>query len=122
VNAFSGNTHAAFGFVMAILLHILGFEVGAWGIFFLLFGSLLPDIDHKRSILGRYNVLNWFGLFKHRGKCHTLIGSFLLSVPFYVLGGMKGLIFTFVGAVGHLCADKLYSYGKKKKPFAIRIW
>jgi membrane-bound metal-dependent hydrolase YbcI (DUF457 family) len=119
---FSGNTHAAFGFVMAILLHVLGIPVGAWGIFFLVFGSLLPDIDHKRSILGRYNLFAHLRLCKHRGKCHTILGSLFLSLPFYVLGGIQGIIFTFVGSVGHLVADKLYSYGHKKKPFTIKVW
>jgi len=114
--------HAFFGFVAAVILTAFGVHLGTIGVVLVVFGSLLPDIDHPRAIVGRFNLFNRFGLFTHRGKCHTLIGSFLLSTPFYLVSGTRSLLLVFVGAVSHLWADKLYSFGKRKKPFTIRLW
>jgi membrane-bound metal-dependent hydrolase YbcI (DUF457 family) len=82
---------------------------------FLLIGSILPDIDHRHSTLGRYNPFRRF--MKHRGHAHSLIGGVLLSLPFLWFGE-RAFYFVLLGCVGHLLADKLHSWGK----FKIRVW
>ena len=87
--------------------------------FCILFGSLLPDIDHPRSVLGRYNIfIRWM---KHRGHCHTLLGILLLSFPFLLFGtSIYGFII--LGAVAHILSDKLFSWFPKKQRFQLRVW
>jgi len=83
-------------------------------IFLGIFGGLLPDIDHPRSILGRFNPLARWGLTTHRGFTHTLTALLLFSTPFLVVG-----ILTFsAGYLSHIVADWMYSWGK----FKIRFW
>jgi membrane-bound metal-dependent hydrolase YbcI (DUF457 family) len=85
-----------------------------------LFGSLLPDIDHPRSTLGQWNPLTRF--MKHRGKCHTLVGSVLLSVPFSLFGGWIPFALVLSGAVGHILSDRLVSMLPGRQRFRIKIW
>ena len=93
------------------------------GVVLILFGSILPDIDHPGSTIGRYNPLHFIrGAVKHRGKCHTLGGVVLLSLPFYLLDGWTTVGFVLIGAIGHLVADKVYSWFPKKRKFKLRIW
>ena len=122
VDDFGVSGHLTVGVLLIVAMEVMGLPMQALEVLCILFGSLLPDIDHPNSTLGRYNVLNRTRLFRHRGKCHTLIGSILLSTPFIFLGGLIPFLYVFVGCVGHLLADKLYSFGKKKKAFAIKIW
>lgn len=84
-------------------------------------GGLLPDIDHPKSVIGRYNPLNWVKVMKHRGKCHTMVGCLLLSLPF-VFFHYYAFIFALYGAVTHIYADKLYSYFPGRAPFYLKIW
>jgi membrane-bound metal-dependent hydrolase YbcI (DUF457 family) len=124
--AFSGKTHVGFGvgfgFLLAGVLHQMSMSVAVVDFGFLIIGSLLPDVDHRHSILGRFNLINRSKYCKHRGKCHTILGSLALSLPFFIIGGVRGLLMVFLGAFVHLVADKLYSFGKQRQPFAIRIW
>lgn len=76
---------------------------------FLLFGSLLPDIDCKTSMLGRFNP--FVRLMRHRGRCHTLGGCILLSLPF-ALGGWKMSSLVFYGCLLHIISDKIYSWSR----------
>lgn len=114
--------HIFYAVTLSCALSVIGLDLGAIGIALIIFGSLLPDVDHRSSTLGRFNVINRLRLTKHRGKCHTLIGSILLCVPFYITGGSLTFLWVFLGCVSHLCADKLHSFGKRKKPFAIKLW
>jgi hypothetical protein len=86
----------------------------------ILFGSLLPDIDHRNSTLGKWNPFTRF--MKHRGKCHTLIGCILLSAPFYFFGSILVPILILTGCVGHVLADKLASWLPGRRRFKLRIW
>jgi membrane-bound metal-dependent hydrolase YbcI (DUF457 family) len=117
----NANGHAIVGLVFVVSAKVIAPEVvGAQEFVFTLFGSLLPDIDHTRSTLGRFNPFaRWM---KHRGKTHTLIGSILLCMPFLVFGGLLPFGFVLLGCVSHLVGDKLYSWLPRKKPFAIRLW
>ena len=85
----------------------------------IVFGSLLPDIDHPRSILGRCNpVVRWM---KHRGHCHTILGVLLLTAPLMFFG-IVAYEFIIFGAIVHIFSDKLFSWFPGKKYFELRIW
>lgn len=84
-----------------------------------IFCSLLPDIDHPRSTLGKYNPATRF--MKHRGHCHSLVGAGLLSLPFVVFGPHI-YVLAIIGSVGHLLADKLASWLPKHRKFQLKLW
>jgi membrane-bound metal-dependent hydrolase YbcI (DUF457 family) len=86
-------------------------------IFFIMIGSLLPDIDHPRSMFGRLNIFT--SLMTHRGFCHSLIGCALLSLPFLYIHGAAPYVF--LGAVSHLFGDSLQSAAGSRK-FKVKIW
>lgn len=67
-------------------------------------GSLFPDIDSSKSVLGRYIYLP----FKHRTWTHSLF--FLLLLFPLVLTGVPGFLF-FTGYVLHLLADSCSAGG-----------
>lgn len=109
VVVFNYRGHLLIGFMSG-----LPFNLGE-NILFVLLGSLLPDIDHPYSMFGRYNLLAKHGLTTHRGRCHTLIGCLLLSIPFAIIGSFQ---YVFIGCVSHILADWLHSWGK----FKIRLF
>lgn len=81
--------------------------------------SLLPDIDHKRSTLGRYNPVAC--LMKHRGFAHTFIGSAVISLPFIYLSNIAWLC-AFIGCVSHILADRFMSILPGKSRFRMKLW
>jgi inner membrane protein len=80
------------------------------------FGSLLPDIDHPQSFLGRrlwFIALPLAALIGHRGLTHSLmaasVGAWLLSVGLEADRAMvQGLAF---GYLSHLAGDWLTPAG-----------
>jgi membrane-bound metal-dependent hydrolase YbcI (DUF457 family) len=75
-----------------------------------IFGSLLPDIDHPKATLGRFNPLA--SIMKHRGWTHTVRGCILLSMPFalfdyYTVFGFSTAIYIFVGCLTHILGDRI---------------
>lgn len=92
-----------------------------WDVILLIIGSLLPDIDMRQSTLGRYNLLNRTRLFKHRGKCHSLLGIILLSFPFALLGWWSMFIVLY-GALTHLLGDLIMGLFPGKRTFKLKIW
>jgi len=85
-------------------------------IFFIMIGSLLPDIDHPRSIFGRLNIFS--GLMTHRGFCHTLVGCVILCLPFVYIDG--AVPYVYLGTISHLFGDRLQS-ATGTKMFTIKI-
>ena len=137
---FNALGHTVTGLILSIL--VVDTAMGAAGILFVLFGSLLPDIDHRNSTLGRFNPLTrirwkkrkqptggkkrskkpeYHTLVKHRGKCHTVAGALLLSLPFLLLGPLAFILVAY-GALGHLVADKIHSWLPNKQKFRIKVW
>lgn len=108
VFTFSGRIHVVIGLLFAVVL------VPVSGYVWVAFGSLLPDIDHPKATLGRFNLLNRTRLFKHRGKCHTVIGSFCLSLPFYLVS-KEVFGYVFAGCILHITADYLRSKWLKRR-------
>ena len=95
----------------------MGFTNQPIHIFFTVIGSLLPDIDHPRSIFGRFNLFARF--MTHRGFSHTLIGCIVLSLPFLYIHGAAPYVF--LGAISHLFGDRLQS-ARGTRMFKIKIW
>lgn len=101
---FLGLTHI----LIALTIYSLFFKFDIVYIFFIILGSLLPDIDTPKSKLGKYNLLA--PVMKHRGRMHTLVTPLFLSFCLYVfsLKAMKGFLF---GYILHLMADTLTPMG-----------
>ena len=115
VEDFNAGGHLLMGTVLGLLLanHPAEFAL-------VLFGSLLPDIDHQQSTLGKWNPFARF--MTHRGKCHTLAGCVLLCSPFLLFGDIRIPLLVFAGCVGHLLGDKLASWLPGRKKFRLRLW
>lgn len=84
-----------------------------------IFGSLLPDIDHRKSVLGKYNLFKYW--MKHRGHCHSLVGIFFISLPFLIFGIIP-YKFIVIGALVHVLSDKLFSWFPRKQYFELKFW
>jgi membrane-bound metal-dependent hydrolase YbcI (DUF457 family) len=98
----------------------MAFAVGTGPLLCLAFGSLLPDIDNRYSLLGRYNP--FVGLMRHRGHCHSIIGIMLLSAPFLAFG-IYPAAFILTGSATHLIGDKAHSWlHRRKNKFKLKIW
>ena len=80
--------------------------------------SLVPDIDHPKSTLGRYNPLAKF--MKHRGFTHTFIGSALISLPIMYINAHI-CICVYAGCISHILADKLMSVLPGHRKFKLRL-
>ena len=68
----TGKTHFGGGILTSLIL-CDGFVSGL----LLTFGSILPDIDHHNSFLGK-NIPFVAKLFKHRGFTHSLVFATLI--------------------------------------------
>lgn len=114
-----GRTHLAFGLLTAGLgslaidiggTDLVGLTIGS------LLGSLLPDLDHPKSKLGRrFLPLSTFlyATLGHRGGTHSLFFAAVLLLlliwvaPYLALGLCLGIL-------SHILADMIsYSVGKK---------
>ncbi|MFC1571198.1 metal-dependent hydrolase [Candidatus Margulisiibacteriota bacterium] len=84
-------THSVFGiFLTLIILAMFGVKVSLhWTIMlFAIIGSILPDIDHPSSVIGRilYPISSRLERkFSHRTITHSLIGWFIATVLFAVI-------------------------------------
>jgi len=84
-------THSAFGiFLTLILLAFFGIKFSLhWTVLiFAALGSIIPDIDHPGSIIGRifYPISTYLERkFGHRTITHSLIGWLIFSVLFFFI-------------------------------------
>ena len=88
------------------------------GLMYMIIGSILPDIDHPKSLAGKFNPGAYF--MKHRGHAHSAIGCMIIALPFAVLSPLA-YKFTLAGALCHLAEDSLSSFLKGYK-FIPKIW
>lgn len=102
----TGKTHFCCGMAAAMYLCTDMNEAAL-----LALGSLLPDIDNSRSMLGRFIpfVQNIFG---HRTLTHSLafIAILYFINPFLAMGGMMHLVLDMMTMGG---CPLLYPYGKR---------
>lgn len=92
-----GSTHVTAGLTAALLMQNLNIPAMAA----LTLGSILPDIDHRDSLVGRH-VPILPRLLKHRGVTHSLLFAVLCYGLYPPLG---------VGVLLHLLLDLLNPAG-----------
>lgn len=109
---FNFRIHIIIGFFVGLYFHSLEFITLA------MLGSLLPDLDHHGSTLGRYNPFAKFMM--HRGFSHSILGCALLSSPFAMIGHGTFMP-VFAGAVSHVFGDFISSL-LKGRWFRVRLW
>jgi len=104
------NSHLVFGLLFG-LMWISFFGVSNKYLFmgFVLFASLLPDVDHPESKIGKkIKPISWLisKVFGHRGVFHSIfpaIGIYLLFI--YVFGWRIAGVGLCVGFMSHLISD-----------------
>lgn len=76
--------------------------------------SLIPDIDHSSSLLGRYvKPVGW--VLKHRGITHTVFFALVLSIVCFIyllplygyVDALSLSLVAFLGVLSHLLLDVL---------------
>src|SRR3989338_4523330 len=105
-----GRTHLAFGFLAALFTYSF-FKINVFLFFGLvLLGSLIPDIDHPKSKLGKKlgivsQLFNW--MFGHRGFLHSLYFSMIVFIPIYIFAGYEYGLAILIGFLSHIASDGL---------------
>lgn len=90
------------------------------------FASLLPDIDTRKSILGRW-IPMWL-ISKHRGFTHSLTGACVFTfLCFLCVNNLEITFVFFVGYLSHLFLDATTPMGiqwkwPKKNYYRLRRW
>lgn len=98
----SGTTHMVFGaLTSSYLAYRMGWDIAWAGVGML--GSVLPDIDHPRSLLGRFNPFARH--FTHRGATHSLAGCLAFGLLGYALADAQAAMFLVLGYLSHLLLD-----------------
>jgi inner membrane protein len=101
------RTHLAVAVLISIIL--LFFNINLFFIIIFLIASLLPDIDHPGSKLGkRFKFLNMF--FQHRGFFHSLIAMVLFTFLISLINFNLAMAF-FLGYILHLLLDSFTKSG-----------
>ena len=97
----TGYTHLIVGFALSNTLHLSVPDTVVCVV-----ASLLPDIDSKKSYLGRFNPLaSWLS---HRGITHNPITIMVITL---ILSEYHNVIPFFIGAMSHLVLDSLTPMG-----------
>ncbi|MCX8146870.1 MAG: metal-dependent hydrolase [Candidatus Woesearchaeota archaeon] len=108
------KTHLAFSFLIGIsLIQVMQPANQILFMLLVLFGSLLPDIDHPDSKIGN-NIKIISFLFEHRGFFHSLFFVFILFLAFMSFHSyFRGIYSTafIVGYFSHLVADSFTKEG-----------
>lgn len=107
----SGTTHMVIGaLASSYLAYRLNCDIAWAGVGML--GAVLPDIDHPRSFLGRFNP--FAKCFIHRGLTHSLLACTCFGALAYGLAGAQVAKFLVLGYLSHLLLD---AYTPKGIPF-----
>lgn len=108
-----GKTHFALSLLISILFFYFfsfSFITNIFMLVFFLFGSLFPDVDTPKSILGRKMPL--ISMFtKHRGFFHTLFATALFSFLIYLIFNLKLALSFMSGYILHLMLDAITKEG-----------
>jgi len=102
--------------VFGLFVNLVLLSLGKWYevLFFVLLGSLIPDIDFSRSKVGRKfgfisEVIEF--VFGHRRLFHSLFFAILLGFLIYYLFNLRFGILFFIGYLSHLVVDGLTKEG-----------
>jgi membrane-bound metal-dependent hydrolase YbcI (DUF457 family) len=113
----SGPTHLSFAFMLYAITCVIYFIDPKVGLIFLM-GALFPDIDHPKSMIGR-----WFFFLKltHRKETHSLpvifglmiLGMFALFVkdPSYFFNYWIFVLAFTAGQISHVVLDLYNLFG-----------
>ncbi|MBI1970803.1 metal-dependent hydrolase [Candidatus Woesearchaeota archaeon] len=101
------KTHLAIGFLVGLIaMHYIQPSNQVLFMILILLGSLLPDIDHPNSTLGRKTKIIAL-LFEHRGFFHGFLSIIpLLFLLSFILTKVQ-LIAVALGYASHLLSDAL---------------
>jgi len=101
-------THIAFGLLVGLIsLFFITVDNAVLFLFLVVFGSLLPDIDHSKSKVGKNVKIVGF-LFEHRGFFHSLLATIFFVLIIHVL--FRDLTITLgfgIGYLSHILLDML---------------
>jgi inner membrane protein len=92
-----GKTHLGGGILTSLLLCNGDIVSSVW----LIIGSILPDVDHPGSMIGK-NVPLLPKLLRHRGFTHSILFSILISLFNVWLG---------IGSLVHIVMDMMTKQG-----------
>jgi len=110
-----GRTHLAIGVLLLFFLSRYTSWVGneLYAAVVILVASVLPDIDHAQSLLGRkVKIVSW--IFRHRGFFHSIFAMVAFTVVVQLLFLGRGLSLVFMtGYAGHLFADSVTREGTR---------
>jgi inner membrane protein len=109
-----GTTHLVVGLLVALLI-LLFFpaESALLVIPLVLFGALLPDVDHEGSRINKLIPITrwipWF--FSHRGFFHSLFPPLAVIIVAVAFGAPVLGVYVVVGYITHLLTDMLTQAG-----------
>ena len=120
----SGRTHLIAG-ALAGSICMYAVDAPATTIIASAVGGILPDIDHRHSMLGRFCFL-WL-ICRHRGFTHSLLALGVVAVSSLLLLPTDWCFGLVLGYSSHLLLDYLTPMGipltwPNPKRFSIRRW
>ena len=107
-------THLAFGLLVSLLsIEIFDIQNKLIFILIVIFFSIFPDIDEKKSKIGRKNktlstIINF--IFGHRGFFHSIYIPLFLYFVFYYINNEVGIAIL-AGYFSHLFMDAITKNG-----------
>ncbi|MFQ5474383.1 MAG: metal-dependent hydrolase [Candidatus Nanoarchaeia archaeon] len=106
------HTHLAFGLLAALLSnYVLTPERALLFFALVLLGSLLPDVDHPDSFLGKRTKI-FALLFEHRGFLHSIYAVALAVIFGFIMFGNNSLAWALaIGYFSHLVSDAFSKEG-----------
>jgi len=133
VIVFSGYVHMAINVSIYVFLikNIDDMWLSFTVLFFILLGSLFPDVDCPSSIFGKWFILINYSedpmvnKYNHRRFPHTIIGMLIFGLPIAIFSWKYSLIFM-ACYISHLICDSTTKKGVKflyplsKKSYGIK--
>jgi inner membrane protein len=114
------RTHLAFSILIYLLL-FNSLQEKILFFIFLMFATIIVDIDSKKSMVGKFILLRPLQVFiSHRGVLHTLFACFVFSFLIYLFNQFAAWGFL-VGYLSHLFLDFLTSGVELLWPLKIKM-
>ncbi|HME87277.1 MAG TPA: metal-dependent hydrolase [Candidatus Nanoarchaeia archaeon] len=105
------KTHIAIAFLFGLLsISFLNPHNQILFIVLVMFGGLLPDIDHPKSKIGKYTPIAF--LFEHRGFFHSFLVIPVIVVLLYFVFDLPSFAVPIaIGYISHLTSDAVTKEG-----------
>lgn len=104
----SSKVHIVVGTGVSIALTCV-FRLPYENVWIGMFASILPDVDTRKSWLGRW-IPVWL-FTKHRGVTHSLLGLFVISFLCFLCTNFYAAFLFFFGYLSHLILDSYTPMG-----------